>query len=311
MSGWDDPGKVYRETMTLGSEGRRSSWSSRPWLAAAAALMVGLVAGVAIGERTDVWEGLGAADAAPTAPDLQAGTLQISEESGEHGPLFDLQLLNHGDEVATLTGLAFNNLRGDVAEVELAPGDWESVRFAAPTDCSFGVPPTLTSVRVTLDGADGGSEKVVELPGRSSTLRDYYEAACASGGPPPRRELVGIWMIDQSFPPDELGESILWRFQGNGRFVADSEGVLLLDEQRALQGRYSLRRGRLVLEFNDSGYVESAAGQREVWRTTMISDVTEQRVPLMAVTTLRGSASDDIWVMRRIIDGTDTPDAIG
>jgi hypothetical protein len=60
--------------------------------------MVGLVAGVALGAQTDVWEKLGVADAAPTAPDLQAGSLVVSEEFGERGQLFDLQLLNHGDE---------------------------------------------------------------------------------------------------------------------------------------------------------------------------------------------------------------------
>jgi hypothetical protein len=310
MSGWD-PGEGDRETMTLGSESRGSSSSSRPWLPAAVALMVGLLAGVAIGERTDVWKAPGAVDAAATDPDLQAASLQISGESTEHGTLFDLQLLNHDDESVTVTGLAFGDLRGDVAEVELAPGGWESVRFAAPLDCSYGVPPTLTSVRVFLEGADGGIEREVELPGRSSTLRDYYKAVCASGGPPPRRELVGIWTIDDSFPPDELGMSMLWRFQRDGTFVADTEGVLLLDEPRALQGRYSLRRGRLVIEYNGRGYVESAAGHREVWRPRMMSDATEQRVPLMAVTLIEGSDSDGIWVMRRIIDGTDTPDAIG
>ncbi len=273
--------------------------------------MVGLVAGVAFGARTDVREGLGVADAAPTAPNLQTGTLQISEESGEHGPLFDLQLFNHGDEAVTVTGLDFDDLRGDVAEVELAPGGWESVRFATPPGCSYGVPPTLRSVQVTLKGADGVFEREIELPERSSTLRDYYTAACASGGPPPLRELVGIWMMDDGFRPlDELEKSMLWRFQRDGTFVADPEGVLLFDEPRGLQGRYVLRQGRLVIELDGSGYADSG-GQREVWQATMISDATKERVPLMAVTLLGGSGSDDVWVMRRIIDGTDSPDAIG
>ena len=277
--------------------------------------MVGLVAGVAISARTDVWERPGVADAAPTAPDLQAGSLQMSEESGEHGPLFDLQLLNHRDEAVTVTGLAFDNLLGDVAEVELAPGGWEAVRFAAPPDCTSGVPPILRSVRVTLEGADGGFEREVELPGKGSTLVDYHKAACASAGPPPRRELVGIWMLDDSFRPlDELEKSMLWQFQRDGTFVADPEGVLLFDEQRAMQGRYFLRRGRLVIERDGSGYADQG-GQREVWRATIISDVTEERVPLMTLTLIGGSDSDDspgmVWVMRRIIDGTDTPGAIG
>ena len=228
-------------------------------------------------------------------------------------PHFDLQLLNRGDEAVTVTGLTFDDFRGEVAKVELTPGGWVSVRFAAPLDCFSGVPPTLTTVLVTLEGADGGFEQEVELPGESSTLADYHKATCASGGPLPRRELVGIWTIDDSFRPlDDLEKSMLWRFHRDGTFVADPEGVLLFDERRALQGRYSLRRGRLVIELDGSGYADSG-GQREAWRATMISDATDERVPLMALRLLGGSGSDDspVWVMRRIIDGIDTPDAIG
>lgn len=292
----------------------RSRSLTRTWLAAAlVGLVVGLVLGLVPDWRGDASDGV----SAPDLPgfDIQAGAVETTDELGGHGPEFALRLLNRGDEDVTVTGLRFEQLPTDLVDFEpavLRPGAWGSLHFAAPPDCFTGVPAALSTARLTLQEDGERYGRTVEVAGEGRRLLDYQQALCASGGPARPDDLIGMWMLDDTFSSSDLEGALLWRFHRDGTFVADPEGLMFLDEQRAVEGRYSLRRGRLVTDVH-SGYACSR-GDRAVWRATMMSTAPD-RVPLMALAWQGGrcptEAPSVAWVLRRIVDGTDTPGAVG
>ncbi len=319
MSGWD-PGDGRLDTMTFGSEERGPSPRRKLIAAAAAGLLIGVPLGVVVGQHDRLPAPfLGAREQPSPTTEVVPGPVEKTFARGDHGPQFGVQVFNDGEQTVTVTGLAFADLRSevvDVREAQLTPGSWGQVAFSAPPDCSAGAPTTLSSVSVTLRTSAGHAVRTLALPGGGETLLDYHAALCSPNARPSADALVGVWALEEAFPSDELEGLLLMRFGRDGTFAADPEGVMLLDEERGVEGRYRFHRGRLVISVV-SGY-GCTPGDRSVWRPVVLEvggNSTSGHTPLMALSWVGGECPDDgrgmVWLMRRIIDETDTPGRAG
>jgi hypothetical protein len=308
VSGWD-PGQGDHDTVTFGPEDRPSSAVRVGLVAGAAGLAAGLVVGLLVAAQD--WQPMGRTED-PNEPVVVAGSVEMTGVSDQNGPGFVVQLFNGGDESVTVTGLVFDDLDSDlvgVRERALPVGEWTSFPFSAPPDCAYRVPSTMSSVRVT-QSADGQVvDEDVALPDGAETLLDYHELMCAPVSPR-AQDLVGLWVLEEGYPPWGPEGFHLWRFEPDGSFSADNEGGLLGGVERGLDGTYSLRNERLLIDV--TGGYWCGPGQRAVWRPSLLdawggSAPGDQ--PVLAVEWLHGYCPDDadgtLWVMRRIIDRVD------
>lgn len=306
-----DPGEGDHDTVTFGSGDDPSSPARLRLAAGATGLAVGLVIGLFAAAQNGVWQSGGTEET--STPLVVAGSVDMVGDAYEHGPEFAVELFNNGDESITVSGLAFDELHSelvDMKETTLPAGEWTSFSFSASPDCTYRVPATLTSVRVkhrTED--DQESDEDVALPDGGEALLDYHELMCAPASPR-APDLVGVWVLEEAYPLWGFEGFHLWRFEPDGTFTADNEGRLLSNGERGLEGRYSLRNGRLRIDV--TGGFWCTPGQRTVWRPSLLdawkgSAPGDQ--PVLALEWLRGYCPDDsggtLWVMRRIIDRVD------
>ncbi len=212
------------------------------------ALVAGLVVGGFLGARLAQWSS--ERDAA-TPLRLVAGSVERMPFGGESGPVFGLPLHNGSTQTVELVHVGIDGLGGEIVtggHQSLAPGSWRTVTFGAPADCGFGGTGSVDDVRLTVRTDDGDRRLRVSLPGGGQPVVDYHEAVCAPQAMPRPRDLAGVWLLEDSFGEQEFVGTMVWRFGRAGRFVADWDGAALQDVAHPLDGRYSLRDGRMRID---------------------------------------------------------------
>jgi hypothetical protein len=308
VSGWQPGGE--RDEVSFGPDEPTSS-PGRPRALGALGLLVGVLIGGILGAILGIelggghWSGQGEEDAAAAA--IVAGAVVKVDDGDENGPAFGLQLHNGGDESVEITDIRFDDLPTEVVTSEdasLAPGVWESVQFAAPADCLTVPTDPLERVRLTLDTPGGERVAEVPLPGGAQEILDYHAAMCAPQSMPEVDDLAGVWLLEEAYGSQFLVGSLLWRFEPNGRYTGDPEGLMFLDVPQALEGRYSLKDGRLRLDI-DRGY--GCGGDRHsVWSPSLMPGSQVGGRPRMTVAWLAGDCpaglTDQVWVFRRLLD---------
>ncbi len=272
-------------------------------------LSVGLASGLLIGGLVGVGLVGEDADRAGAEPTVVAGVIEQVSLPDVSGPAFAVLLLNGGVETVQVSGFHFDNLESDLVAVEqatLLPGVWRSVRFGAPAHCGYETPRTLGSLRLTVRTSEGEHEQEIPLPtGADQSLLDYLAVRCSAQPVPRMQDLVGgVWVVEQAFGDQRSLDILVWRFERDGSFVADPEGLALLDVERGVEGRYSLEDSELRIDV-DGGY-ECEAGDSSTWRPSLIdSPFMATDSPKLAVAWLSGSCPDDmkdqIWILRRVI----------
>jgi hypothetical protein len=309
VSRWD-PGEEGHDSVSFGSE-RDPRWWSGPsaqkWLLVVVALVVGLV----IGMQRDVQHQVGGHErrSSPRV-DIVSGAVVKTAESRDSGPEFAVQLLNRGNRPVTVTGLAFEKLPGlrlIVDQVVLPRSRWKPVHFSATPDCFTDVAGALSSAQLTVSSAGSETRVTIALPDDGRTLLNYHEALCSPALPPRAGQLIGRWSLEDAYSADSLEGLLLMRFARNGTFTEEPEGVMLLNEERGIEGRYSLRHGRLVIRVT-GGYA-CDVGDRSVWRAGILEtgeqSSTSHANPLMSLAWVSGSCPSDrqgmVWLMRRAV----------
>lgn len=270
------PGDGDTDEVAFGPPARRAGWLGF------ALLTTGLVAGLVLGwllapaQRDDGHE------------TLIAGPVEMTGRAGTDGPLFALRLHNAGGEAVEVTGLRFIGL-GDlegVTQGSLAAGGRGSLTFAAPDDCAA-VPSSLASARLTLRGGD--AEVRVPVPGKGRELLEYHAARCTEPRTPRFDDLVGTWVLVDAYGEQQPVGSVIWRFDHDGGFVADSG--------RTVRGRYALASGELAIAAE--GGTACDPGEGSFWVPSAVPG--DPR--LLRVTWVRGTCPADmtgqIWVLRR------------
>jgi hypothetical protein len=290
-----------------------SWWSSRPGIVTsfagfAAGLLVGGLLGVLVAGTEVPWS---IADDAHQ-PTVVAGVIQTPATGDVNGPLFALPLHNSGDASLEVTGIRFDDLDIELAEVPhpvVPAGEWGLVRFHAPPDCFLGVPERLESVRLHGRTADGALAQELPLAEGGRNLLDYHEAMCAPQVMPQAKDLTGAWVLEEAFGEQDLVGVMVLRFRSDGSFIADPEGLAFLHVEHGVEGRYSLRGRRLRVDVQ-GGYA-CAPGDRAIWRPSLVdgpvTDAVGERPPLMTLAWLSGQCPDDtdgqIWTLRRVLKG--------
>ncbi len=315
MSGWN-PGDGRHEEVSFEpaepvEPAKSPWWLSRPRLVMlsvglACGLLIGGLVGVAVvGEADDRQE-----TEAALEPTVVAGIIEKIDSGDGNGPAFALQLRNSGDETVEVKGLRFDDLDSELVAVKrasLRPGNWGYVRFAAPARCIHEPPPTLGSVRLTVRGPEGEREQEIRLPaGGDQSLLDYLAVRCAPQLLPRPQDLAGgAWVVEEAFGDQSFVDIMVWRFGRDGSFLADPEGLALLDVEHGVEGRYSLEDGELWLDA-DGGYGGCRRGDRSIWRPSLVQGtLTPPETPQMSVAWLSGNCPDDmkgqIWILRHLL----------
>lgn len=209
-----------------------------------------------------------------------------------------------------VNGLRFDDLDSELVAVEhatLLPGAWRTVRFGAPADCFFGVPRILGSVRLTVLTADGEREQEIPLAGGGRNLLEYHAAMCAPQVLPRPQDLEGVWVVEDAFGGQDFVGIMVWRFGRDGSFVADPEGLALLDVEHGVDGRYTLDDGEMRLHV-EGGYGCDPGGT-SIWRPSLVEGprtTSDGQGPLMTVAWVGGECPGDmdgqIWILRRVLD---------
>ncbi len=272
-------------------------------------LSVGLAAGLLIGGLVGAAVVGDDADPPASEPTVIAGVIEQVSLPDVTGPAFAVLLHNGGDETVKVSGLRFDNIDSDLEAVEqatLLPGVWRSVRFAAPAGCAYESPRTLGSLRLTVRTPEGQREQEIPLPtGADQSFLEYLAVRCSPQLVPRLQDLVGgVWVLEQAFGDQSAVDILVWRFGRDGSFVADPEGLALLDVEPGEEGRYSLEDGELRIDV-DGGY-GCEAGDSATWRPSLIdSPFMATDSPKLAVAWLSGSCPDDmkgqIWILRRVL----------
>jgi hypothetical protein len=306
MSRWD-PGDGRPDEVAFGpaTTSKRSGHSKFLMLA------VGLASGLLLG-----WllAAPGRPEAAPeperdAAETLIAGSINMTGLADANGPVFALELRNAGDEAIEVTDLRFDDLAGHlegVVPTRLVPGAWSYVSFGAPAGCVSVIPSGLGPARLTFGARGGEREKAISIAGAGRDLLDYYAARCEEHGELRPADLAGTWVLVDAFGEQEFVGSMVWRFDRDGTFVADPDGLALLDVEHAVDGRYSLENGELVVDVEGGHGCRSWDGS--VWRASLAESWTPpEPQPLMKIVWVRGTCPagmpEQIWVLRRVLDG--------
>ena len=116
-------------------------------------------------------------------------------------------------------------------------------------------------------------------------------------------------MVEEAYGGQNFVGVMVWRFERDGSFTADPEGLALLDVEHGVQGQYSLQEGELRL--NVRGGYGCDPGNRSIWRPSLVdgplTNEVGERPPLMTVAWLSGKCPDamdgQIWVLRRVLEG--------
>ncbi len=294
--------------MAIGRDRPPSWWRrARPaaGLIGVLGVLVGLGVGLGVGTVLGGWFGADS-QAGRARADLAAGAVEQSGDAGPGGPVFEVQLRNGGESTVTVSRIGFEGVPDIVVEddhVAIPAGEWRSVRFAAPPDCFPGVPSALEHVEIWTRGRQGDVLVGAPLPGRGEVLLDYHETACAPRVVPRPDQLHGIWALEEAYGAQFLVGSLLWRFDPDGTFVADSEGLAFLDVRRGVEGRYSIGDEELVIDV-EGGY-DCAPGSGSTWRPSLRAAAGDEQ-PRLTLAWVEGTCPEDlerqIWVLRRIPD---------
>jgi hypothetical protein len=285
-----DPGSGDHEVLTFGGEPSPPRPLGLLTAVAAAGILLGFLAG-------------GRADSAPDPPapvdhvQLAAGSIETPPGGGQ---VFEVPIHNGTAEDLSVTVVGIPEWDVPIehsAEVEIAAGAWEEVRFTPTVECTFS---PFDARTVTVRARSSTSTRRTELPlaTPASVMRDYDLVACTPASTLTPDQLAGVWMLD------ETGENVSWladrlliRFRRDGSLVWDAEGKLL----RALpagRGHYALKEDQLRLQM--TGGSACGPGDSFAWWTRILPD---HRLHLELDRSAGSCAGTpgEVWVLRRVL----------
>lgn len=310
MGEWQPGGNG--DVVSFGADDEPASSSRRARLVlAGTGGAVGVLVGGFLGYQAAGEDWWAQDDSAAIEPTAVAGAVEKVSSADENGPAFGLPLHNGADETVEVTAIRFDDLDSELVAVQkpsLPPGSWRSVQFAAPADCSHPDQAPLASVHLTLQTADGEDDARIALPGGGQAVLDYHAAVCQPQVMPRVRDLVGVWVVEEAVGSQDFVGVMVWRFEADGTFTADPEGLALLDVKHGVEGRYSLTDEHLLLDV-DGGY-GCDPGNRSVWRPSLVAGPPPpEELPRMTVAWVGGTCPDDmegqVWYLRKVIEGVE------
>ena len=266
---------------------------------AATALVIGLVLGVLVGDRSDLLTSRSSRTAAEPAS-VSVGAIQQFQLRASTGWDFELPVYNAtaapiDADLVALEGLV-TPFTSDRAQ-QVGAGSWGVIRFSATPNCEAPPPTSVSSVRLRLDGPDGRSEVTRPLPEGGKALVEHDQALCGLGTPVDPERLAGVWLVERAYGPDMyLAGTYLMRFTRGGSYAADPEGRLLSGAP-AIRGTYRVRGEILeITTLNASG---CGAGTKATWRATF------DAAGRLTMVYLNGDCPEgdqgDVWVARRAL----------
>jgi hypothetical protein len=269
-------------------------------LVAVAALVVGVVIGALVADRSPVLNPTRSSGAAPRPTAVTPGAIEQSRLRASTGWEFELPVHNSTAtpvdvDVVAFTGVltAFTSARAR----QVPPGAWDSIRFSAPANCDVRPPDAIASVKLRVS-ADGERAEVTRpLPEEGQALVDYDKAVCGTGSLVTPDDLAGVWILERAYGPDMyLAGSYLMRFTRRGEIVADDDGRLL-SRDASIRGRYRMRGEVMTITSqNASG---CGIGARSTWRARLNS------ADRLTMVYLNGDCPEgdqgDVWVSRRVL----------
>lgn len=288
-----DPVSGDREVLTMGGEPS----PRRPLRLLTAVAAAGLLAGFLAG---------GHSTPAPESPvlaeplQLVAGSVEpVSSGRGQ----FEVSIHNSNavDVTVSVVGIPDWDTTPHIsADVHIAPGTWQDVRFTAEVNCTQ--PPfTVRSleVRTRHQSSTLRTELPLAIPG--TALRDHHLVECTPAATLERDQLVGVWMLDEVRGEESwLADRLMIWLRPDGTFVWDAEGELLGSHPGSV-GRYAAHHGRL--RFRVTGGWNCHPDDLLVWSTRLLP---EHQLHL-ELERSAGSCSDGpglVWVLRRVLDET-------
>ena len=272
---------------------------------AAAALVIGLVLGVLVGDRSDLLtSGSSKAAAGPAA--VSVGAIQQFPLRASTGWDFELPVYNATDapldaDLVALEGLV-TPFTSDRAK-QVGPGSWGVIRFSATPNCEAPPPSSVSSVRLRLDGQGGRSEVTRPLPEGGKALVEHDQALCGLGTPVGAERLAGVWIVERAYGPDMyLAGTYLMRFTRGGSYAADPEGRLFSGDP-AIRGTYRVRGE--ILEITTRNSSGCGVGTKATWRATF------DAVGRLTMVYLNGDCPEGdqgvVWVSRRALQDEGLP----
>jgi len=281
----------------------------RAWLpvavVAAACLVVGLVAGVFVGGRTDLVQD-GSSKAKVTPASVSVGAIEQYRLHASTGWDFALPVYNPTEgpidaELVALAGLVspFTSAKAE----EVRPGSWGTIRFSAAANCEAPPPTSVTTVRLRVTASGGQSEVTRPLPEAGKALTEHDQAVCGVGSPVDPDDLAGVWLVERAYGPDMyLAGTYLMRFTRGGTFEADPEGRLFAGNP-AVRATYRVR-GEL-LEITTRNASGCGAGTRATWRAAF--DALDRLTMVYVNGDCPEGDQGDVWVARRVLHDEGLP----
>jgi hypothetical protein len=269
--------------------------------------VLGLVLGLVVGDRTDLFDSVRDPDAGTRPAAMTIGAITQARDTASTGWDFELPVLNQSDSVIDVDLLGFEGVTSPFTSArarQIAPRAWRVIKFSAPANCDDPVSSAVSSVRLRVRGGPGGRDDVTKaLPGEGRALVDYDRAVCGSGIRVLPADLAGVWIIERAYGPNmDLTGVQLMRFTREGDYVADPEGRLLSGES-AVRGKWRLRGELLTISVQNS--FGCGAGAEQTWRLTV--DATYR----LSMVWLRGDCPEgqegNIWILRRVLSDGGLP----
>jgi hypothetical protein len=259
---------------------------------------------------------------AESTPDLPAPADQVQLAAGPIGSLpdsgrpgwsrpatgwrFEVPVHNGATEDVTVTVVAIPDWEAPIessAEVEIAAGEWEEVRFTPAVDCSF--PPfDVRTVTVRTRSTTGTRRTEIPLATPSTAMRDHHLVACTPASTLTPDQLTGVWVLDETGGiASWLADRFLIMFRRDGTFVWEAEGKLLraLPRGRDLpggRGHYTARDDQLRLRL--TGGSACRPGDSFAWWTTVLPD-DRLHLELDRSAGSCGGSPGEVWVLRRLL----------
>jgi hypothetical protein len=151
--------------------------------------------------------------------------------------------------------------------------------------------------------SSGLRDSSVALPDSAEALLEYRGAVCAPSVPIRPDQLTGVWLLEEVYGRlTSIEGALLMRFNRDGTFAADPEGLLFAGGQ-AVRGTYRVD-GALLRITAKAGYA-CLRGERNTWRASISADGRLQ----MAFVRGRGCSTraGEVWIARRVLADTGLP----